>query len=78
VMPGDAATFLFSESAARAVVLVRPSAEASFARLCAASGVPATELGRTGGEVLEVAGKFSVPLAELASVHRSALAALFG
>jgi len=59
-------------------VLVRPSAEASFARLCAASGVPATELGHTGGDVIEVAGEFSVPLAELTEVHRSRLPALFG
>jgi phosphoribosylformylglycinamidine synthase len=77
-LPGDAATFLFSESAARAIVVVRPSAEASFSRLCSAHGVPATELGQTGGGVMEVAGHFSVPLAELAEVHRSALPALFG
>jgi phosphoribosylformylglycinamidine synthase len=77
-LPGDAATFLFSESAARAVVLVSPAAEESFSRLCAAGGVRATELGRTGGDVMEVAGQFSVPLAELAEAHRSALPALFG
>jgi phosphoribosylformylglycinamidine synthase subunit PurL len=76
-LPGDAATFLFSESAARAIVLVRPTAEASFSRLCAASGVPATELGRTGGDVVAVSGQFSVPLAELAEVHRGRLPALF-
>ena len=77
-LPGEAATFLFSESAARAIVLVRPAAEAAFSRLCAASGVQATELGRTGGDAMEVAGQFSVPLAELAEVHRGALPALFG
>jgi phosphoribosylformylglycinamidine synthase len=77
-LPGDAATFLLSESAARAIVLVRPTAEAEFSRLCAASGVPATELGRTGGDVLEVVGGFSVPLAELTEVHRGRLPALFG
>ena len=31
-LPGDAFTFLFSESAARAIVAVRPGAEAEFAR----------------------------------------------
>jgi phosphoribosylformylglycinamidine synthase len=46
--------------------------------LCAASGVPATELGRTGGDVMAVTGEFSIPLAELAEVHRSRLPALFG
>ncbi len=34
-LPGEEFTFLFSESAARAVVAVRPGAEAGFARLCA-------------------------------------------
>ena len=33
--PADAASFLFSESAARALVAVRPGAEAELAALCA-------------------------------------------
>ena len=77
-LPGDAATFLFSESAARAVVAVRPGAEAELVRLCAASGVPASTLGRTGGATLEIAGLFAVPLTELAGLHGRALPALFG
>jgi phosphoribosylformylglycinamidine synthase len=77
-VPGDAATFLFSESAARAIVLVRPGAEAAFGQLCAAEGVPAARLGRTGGDALEVVGHFSVSLAELADVHRGPLPALLG
>ncbi|MBO0825349.1 MAG: phosphoribosylformylglycinamidine synthase subunit PurL, partial [Actinobacteria bacterium] len=77
-LPGEAATFLFSESATRAIVLVRPGAEEPFLRLCADTGVPALELGRTGGSTVEVAGYFSVSLAELAQAHRSALPALFG
>ena len=76
--PPDAASFLFSESAARAVVAVRPAAAAELASLCAQAGVPATVIGETGGSALEVAGLFSVPLAELAEVHRAALPALFG
>jgi phosphoribosylformylglycinamidine synthase subunit PurL len=77
-LPGDPATFLFAESAARVVVAVAPDAEASFEQLCALHGVPATVLGRTGGAELEIAGCFAVPLAELADAHRSALPALFG
>jgi phosphoribosylformylglycinamidine synthase subunit PurL len=77
-LPGDPATFLFSESAARAVVAVRPGAEADFGQLCTANGVRAATLGRTGGPALEVAGCFAVPLAELAELHRSALPAQFG
>jgi phosphoribosylformylglycinamidine synthase len=77
-LPGDAATLLFSESAGRAVVAVRPGAEAAFDQLCAANAVPATTLGRTGGAALEIADCFSVPLAELAELHSRALPALFG
>lgn len=43
-----------------------------------AGRVLATVIGETGGSALEVAGLFSVPLAELAEVHRAALPALFG
>jgi phosphoribosylformylglycinamidine synthase II len=77
-LPGDPATFLFSETAGRAVVAVRAEAGAEFARLCADSAVPATVLGQTGGTELEFTGLFSVPLGELAGVHRRALPALFG
>ena len=77
-LPGDGTTFLFSESAARAVVVVRPGAEAELVRLCTASGVPAATLGRTGGSTLEIAGLFAVPLTELADLYGRALPALFG
>jgi phosphoribosylformylglycinamidine synthase len=76
-LPGDAFTFLFSESAARFVVAVMPGSEAEFARLCDAHGVPATALGTVGGASLEVAGSFAVPLDELAATHRGTLPALF-
>jgi phosphoribosylformylglycinamidine synthase len=76
--PADSATFLFSESAARAVVAVRPGAEASLAELCQAAGVPASTVGETGGDALDVSGLFTVPLTELAEVHRGALPALYG
>ncbi|HYS31838.1 MAG TPA: phosphoribosylformylglycinamidine synthase subunit PurL [Streptosporangiaceae bacterium] len=76
--PADPFTFLFSESAARAVAVRRPGADAQFAALCAAHGVAATALGVTGGPALEVTGLFTVPLTELAAVSRSTLPALFG
>ena len=77
-LPGDAATFLFSESSARAVVAVRSGAESEFASLCAEAGVPAAVIGVTGGAALEITGCFSVPMSELAAIHRGALPALFG
>jgi len=75
--PADAATFLFSESAARAVVAVRPGAAGDFAAACEQAGVPAQVIGTTGGSNLELEGLFSVPLDELAETHRAALRNLF-
>jgi len=77
-LPGDPFTFLFSESAARAVVAVRPGAEAEFARLCTERGVPAATIGAVGGRDLAVTDCFTVPLDELAGVHQAPLPALFG
>jgi len=74
----DPLAFLFSESAARAVVVVRPGAEVEFAALGAANGVPANTLGVTGGDVLEVSGLFTVPVAELSAVSQRTLPDLFG
>ena len=77
-LPGEEFTFLFSESAARAVAAVRPGSEDSFAGLCSAHGVPAETIGSVGGDSLHVEGCFTVPLAELADVHGGTLPALFG
>jgi phosphoribosylformylglycinamidine synthase subunit PurL len=77
-LPGDPFTSLFGESAARAVVAVVPGAEAEFAALCASHGVPAAELGVTGGSTLEVVDCFTIGLDELAATHRGTLPALFG
>jgi phosphoribosylformylglycinamidine synthase II len=77
-LPGDEFSYLFSESAARAVVAVRPGCEAEFAALCGRHGVPATAIGTTGGCDLAIAGSFVVPLDELAAAHRSTLPRLLG
>jgi phosphoribosylformylglycinamidine synthase subunit PurL len=72
-LPGDPFTFLFSESAARAVVAVAPGAEEQFAILCADQGQPAVVLGVTGGQSLQVTGAFEISLSELADVNKQAL-----
>ena len=77
-LPGDAFTFLFSESAARAVTAVEPDAAAEFAALCGEHGLPATVIGVTGGSVLQVTGSFAIPLDELAAAHQGTLPRLFG
>ena len=77
-LPGDPFTALFSESAGRAVVAVRPGADEAFGRLAEEHGVPAVAIGSTGGDSLIVDGGFAIPLAELAAVHARTLPALFG
>ena len=77
-LPGDPFTWLFSESAGRAIVVVRPAAEPAFGRLAAEHGVPAVTIGTAGGDSLTVTGSFTIPLAELAAVHAQTLPALFG
>jgi phosphoribosylformylglycinamidine synthase subunit PurL len=77
-LPGDPFTWLFSESAGRAVVSVRPGAEAAFDQLRAAHDVPGATIGTVGGGDLTVEGLFSIPLDELAAVHTRTLPALFG
>jgi phosphoribosylformylglycinamidine synthase subunit PurL len=76
--PGDPFTLLFSESAARALIEVRPGAEEEFGALCASSGVPAAVIGSTGGQSLRLTGLFEIPLPELTAVHQAPLPALFG
>jgi phosphoribosylformylglycinamidine synthase subunit PurL len=77
-LPGDLFTQLFSESAARAVVSVRPGGEGAFAALAARYGVPATELGVAGGDSLVVQGSFDIPVDELAAAHQGTLPGIFG
>jgi phosphoribosylformylglycinamidine synthase subunit PurL len=77
-LPGDPFTALFSESAARAVVAVRPGAEAEFVSLRETHGVPGATIGVVGGDDLSVEGWFAIPLAELAAAHAGVLPGLFG
>jgi phosphoribosylformylglycinamidine synthase subunit PurL len=77
-LPGDRFTQLFSESAARAVVAVRPGCEQALAALAGRHGVPVTGLGVAGGDSLVVRGSFAIHVSELAAAHRGTLPALFG
>ena len=74
----DPFTALFSESAARAIVTVRPGAEAAFDALRRSHEVPGEVIGTVGGDSLAVDGWFSVGLTELGAVHSVTLPALFG
>ncbi|MDZ7576782.1 MAG: phosphoribosylformylglycinamidine synthase subunit PurL [Candidatus Nanopelagicales bacterium] len=89
----DAFVHLFSESAARAVVVVARSEEVRFTGMCEARGFPATRIGVVdsglgedagcaGEQVLTVDRVFGEcvawPLAELKLAHESTLPRLFG
>ncbi|MBB6118473.1 phosphoribosylformylglycinamidine synthase subunit PurL [Nocardiopsis algeriensis] len=76
---GDAFTSLFSESAARAIVAVRPGEENAFLALATDHGVPVEEIGTVGGDALVVehpSGAVEIPLEELREAYESTLPAL--
>ncbi|MEU2155349.1 phosphoribosylformylglycinamidine synthase subunit PurL [Streptomyces sp. NPDC019396] len=73
----DAFTFLFSESAGRAVVSVPRSEELRFTDMCGARGLPATRIGVVDGEAVEVQGEFGIPLSELRTAHEETIPGLF-
>ncbi len=77
---------LFAESTARALVAVPRDSQVQLVDACVARGVPCQLLGETGtppaeaveyGEVLEVAGLFTIPLAEAGQVFGGTLPAVF-
>jgi phosphoribosylformylglycinamidine synthase II len=69
---------LFAESAGRVLVTVAPDDLAGFLARAEAAGVPAREVGRTGGEALAVAGLAPLPVTELRAAVDATLPALFG
>ena len=64
---------LFSESAARAIVTVKPGEMDDLRTLCARNDVPMTEIGTTGGDALVVERGFDIPLDELRTAWTSTL-----
>ncbi|MBO3750465.1 phosphoribosylformylglycinamidine synthase subunit PurL [Streptosporangiaceae bacterium NEAU-GS5] len=78
-LPGhDAFVDLFSESAARVLVAVRPEAFGALAELCARHEVPCYGLGTTGGSSLIVEEVMEIPLGELRLTHERTLPEIFG
>ncbi len=78
---GEAAfVFLFSESAARALVAVPRTEESRFRAMCEARELPVTRIGVSDMESdsVEVQGLFTVTLEELRSTSEGVLPGLFG
>ncbi len=82
-VPADHDPFvsLFAESTSRALVAVRPESVEAFTRLCALHGCPVGPVGSTSGRgddaTLDVAGQFSVTLADLRTTWSATLPAAF-
>ncbi|CAM2928658.1 phosphoribosylformylglycinamidine synthase subunit PurL [Skermania piniformis] len=77
---GDPFVQLFAESAGRILVAVPRNHELRFTALCTARGLPWARVGVVdqGSDSVDVPGLFSVPLAELRTLHEGTLPALFG
>ncbi len=78
VAGGDPFVALFAESAGRAVVTVDHDDLEALLALAAEHGVPATPLGRTGGDDLVVDGAFELNLLKLRSAWIATLPAALG
>jgi phosphoribosylformylglycinamidine synthase len=68
----------FSESASRVVLSVAPAEVDAVLATAEAAGVPATVLGRAGGDRLEAEGAFSVSLADATHAWRDAIPDILG
>jgi phosphoribosylformylglycinamidine synthase len=78
-LPGDDAFVeLFSESTGRVLVTVAAEDVPRLTELAAEHGVPITPLGRTGGDALDVAGQFTIPLPELREAWTATLPSALG
>ena len=69
---------LFSESSARAIVVVAEERHDELVALAEEHDVELSSIGRTGGDALEVAGQFRVPLTELRADWEATLPAVLG
>ena len=69
--------FCFAESTGRAIAVVTAAHEAAFVASCSAAGLPATRLGETGGDVVEIISQFSAPISELRRSHEATIPAIF-
>ncbi|WP_456697901.1 phosphoribosylformylglycinamidine synthase subunit PurL [Aeromicrobium sp. P5_D10] len=69
---------LFSESSARAMVVVAEARHDDFVALAEKHGVDLASVGRTGGDTIEVAGQFNVGVAELKAAWQATLPAVLG
>jgi len=73
----DPFVFCFAESTGRAIAVVTAVHEADFTAACAAAALPATRLGETGGNAVEIVGQFSAGIDDLRRSHEATIPAIF-
>ena len=78
VAPSSAEAFLFAEEPSRAVVSFSREHLARVEAICAEHSVPFETIGAVGGHTLQIESLLSLPVAELALAHRSALDEIVG
>ncbi|QBX55781.1 phosphoribosylformylglycinamidine synthase subunit PurL [Nocardioides seonyuensis] len=78
VAGGDPFVALFSESTARCLVTVPEDRAGELLALVHRHGVPATGIGRTGGDSITVDGQFELPVAEAKAAWQATLPAALG
>jgi phosphoribosylformylglycinamidine synthase II len=69
---------LFSESSARAMVVVAEDRHEQLVSLAEKHGVDLASVGRTGGDTIEVVGQLSIPVAELKAAWQATLPDVLG
>jgi len=69
---------LFSESSARAMVVVAEARHDEFVALAETHGVELASIGRTGGAAVVVEGQFTLPVAEVRAAWKATLPAILG
>ena len=74
----DPFTELFSESVARALVVVAEEDHETLVELAQKHGVELSSIGRTGGDFVEVTDQFRIPLTEVRKVWTATLPAVLG
>ena len=72
----DPFTELFSESVARAMIVVSENNHEDFVELALQYGVELASVGRTGGDFVEVSDQFRLPINELRTVWTATLPAV--
>jgi phosphoribosylformylglycinamidine synthase len=63
----------FGESQSRVVISVHPDHKEAVIKLAQKHNAPFYQIGKTGGEILEIGDKIKLPIGEIADIYRNAI-----